>query len=516
MVGVEILDFLKDLLGATSPIYLTGAGLLALWSYLFLRIKGAAVNSRDRAILRCLVRLSAAPYTKLTGLVLRALPRLLLPETHADDPPPKSGWFRKLDWWAVPRAKDKADLQRLIRNPWSWPMLDMAIKIAVAYPTILALTHWTFAESAVGGGLAPLFDQSAPQTWRIALFGLVAVLLVSRLLLLTSKRSVYQRVFQWLFYSTPAFALVSALVGATGFSIGFALTGALFGAFALSGAFVLAFSLAGPIAGAIAFVFGVPAAFSGILVGIPVLATTFACVAALSAASANGRGPAGYTLFLFTAAAAASFAIFWDAVPNAIAGLLLGLAILPLLNAVMDWLSYGTTVWLLRAGHRKGRGWAFVAGVADVLAALMFFAVLSMLLVVVFAAIDAARPEPLIGVGQVLEELEEGPNENLWVILMVASTLIPTLTHAALAILSLTLLFPRGIWAAALKQLRPNNARLLIDFAAATMATLSLAYIVVPLGGIWLMFWSLWTYGGALREAYVKFLILFAHAIGAL
>jgi hypothetical protein len=66
-------------------------------------------------------------YTRAVQGLMRALDRLLMPATAADQPMPTRGWYARLDWLTTPRARDTGDLQRLRRNPWSWPVYDAAL-----------------------------------------------------------------------------------------------------------------------------------------------------------------------------------------------------------------------------------------------------------------------------------------------------------------------------------------------------------------------------------------------------
>ncbi|MFM7443448.1 MAG: hypothetical protein ACKO2N_05975, partial [Tabrizicola sp.] len=125
-------------------------------------------------------------YTRVVQGLMRALDRLLMPTTAEEEPIPARGFWSRWDWLTTPRARDAADLARLRKNPWSWPVYDAALKLAVFYPTFLALAQWTWSGYATGLPALVLFPYE-DRTWlRAAIISLILVGLFSRLYLATT------------------------------------------------------------------------------------------------------------------------------------------------------------------------------------------------------------------------------------------------------------------------------------------------------------------------------------------
>jgi hypothetical protein len=184
------------------------------------------------------------------------------------------------------------------------------------------------------------------------------------------------------------------------------------------------------------------------------------------------------------------------------------LALLPLVNAVFDWLSYGITLWLLTRGHR--RGWPLVSALADLAAAAVLFAALSVTLVCLFGLIDHLRGAPLIDVGRLLIGLRDDPAGNWWLVAMVASTLVPTLLHLGLAFVSAVTWFRAGLWNRLLDRFDIHQGIEVTLPATIAFTGAFIAYLIIPPLLLYVLWRMLWTHGGAWRDAYVEGLIAFA------
>lgn len=137
--------------------------------------------------------------------------------------------------------------------------------------------------------------------------------------------------------------------------------------------------------------------------------------------------------------------------------ILMLLGILPLFNAPLDWLSFGVTRGLLRAIATGAHGWALSLLLAafDLLLALLFLlAVAASTLAGIWAVnliAEAAGYGPVVGLQALFQQLKSGGwEENLWIWLMLGSTLIPTAVHFLVALYALALVFPakKARWAA--------------------------------------------------------------------
>ena len=120
------------------------------------------------------------------------------------------------------------------------------------------------------------------------------------------------------------------------------------------------------------------------------------------------------------------------------------LGLLPISNAPLDWLSLGLTRWLLRIGRARGLfGWQVAMSFVDLACALLIMVVLAGLTSAMMALINGVGDGPVLALEPLFEGFRDKPvdSRNLWIYLMLFSTLLPTLVHllAGLAALSLTL-----------------------------------------------------------------------------
>lgn len=126
------------------------------------------------------------------------------------------------------------------------------------------------------------------------------------------------------------------------------------------------------------------------------------------------------------------------------------IVLLPLVNAIMDWLSLGVTRGLLcaiRQGtHSVGAALAYV--LLDIVLALAFLVAIVSLTIVLLAAVNAAA---LHGSGQVfmdLQQLFDGlaadplALEYGWIHVMMLSTLVPTLIHFTVGAAAAVMVLP--------------------------------------------------------------------------
>lgn len=210
----------------------------------------------------------------------------------------------------------------------------------------------------------------------------------------------------------------------------------------LAGAGLIAFALAG--AGAVAFAFAGAFAFVVVVAGAGAgaVAAAFAFVFAFTVAidhladfRRRRHGRAGYLallggLMLVSGGSLLGLRAMDDDDAGAVGLLPLFLAIIPLLNAVFDWLSIGATRWLLRsglAGSERGRR-LIALSLADLAIALVLLTGLSVSLVAIVHAANAFSGTLLVDVGAILVQLRETPWSpgNYWVYLTVFSTMLPS------------------------------------------------------------------------------------------
>ncbi|WP_133840797.1 hypothetical protein [Pelagimonas phthalicica] len=190
---------------------------------------------------------------------------------------------------------------------------------------------------------------------------------------------------------------------------------------------------------------------------------------------------------------------------------LLTLGLLPCLNAFFDWLSYGMTIFLLQKGQAKRGVWPFLCGVADVVAAGVIFAALAASLVAILAQINLWRGDILVDVRAILDQ----PGEHLWVIAMIASTLVPTLVHLGLALFSLITWVPVPFWQGGVDRLLDQEDTMGGWWAAARLS----GALVGVYGGFLLLggavLWALWQLGAVIVSGYVGWLHVLLDWIGS-
>jgi hypothetical protein len=382
-------------------------------------------------------------YTRTVQGLMRALDRLLMPGTAAAEPMPDSGKLARLDWLMTARAKDASDLQRLRRNPWSWPVYDAALKLAVAYPLLLVAAQWWVTGDATGLGAAILFPEEARIWLRPVLIGPVLMVVVFGILAATTAKPVYSRAAVYLMYVS---ALGPFLVQVLGPDL---ISGSVLFALAVtSGA---AFAIAGGVNGA---------ATAAVAVGLAVL-TPLAVAYPITGSVAQGasfivalafstlplqftyRARGGYGYALFTALLVLALVSTPTDIRNSGedtrgTSIWLFLGLLPLMNALFDWLSYGLTIWLIRMGHRKKGLWTLVYGLVDAVSAVLLFFALSLTLTCVIGWTNAALEVPVLDLHALFRSLSDPSTrfEHFWVAGMIFSTLVPTVVHLVIVALS--------------------------------------------------------------------------------
>ncbi len=125
-------------------------------------------------------------------------------------------------------------------------------------------------------------------------------------------------------------------------------------------------------------------------------------------------------------------------------GILIGLTILPLINAPFDWLSIGLTRYLLRLGLQRRRlSDRVVCWFADLGGAILLLLGLAISMVVVLEGLNAigfanGMRVPVAPVESLLHDMRAEPDagRHLWIYFALFSTLIPTLVHVAVMIAS--------------------------------------------------------------------------------
>ncbi|MEP4679984.1 MAG: hypothetical protein ABJZ99_18780, partial [Lentilitoribacter sp.] len=277
-------------------------------------------------------------------------------------------------------------------------------------------------------------------------------------------------------------------------------------AFRFSGALAFAFLVAPSAVNQIPFEFSSEWGKSLIpylrLIGIILFTITATC--AVAWASRAKLGLTAYLLLSCSAIFTSLISVINLPVASLSTLVVLTLALLPAINAVFDWLSYGITMSLLHKGHIKRGIWPLVLGVVDFITAIAVFFALSLTLCMLVFLFNVYRPTPLIDLGLLLAGIKHAPGDHLWVIAMISSTLLPTLLHLGIGVLSILTWFPAKLWDRMVKGLDTTSGTLQVPLMCSVGLTTFLAvYATLPAMAFYGIGWVVWNFGADLRIWYV-------------
>ncbi|MDC1291730.1 hypothetical protein N8X78_05340 [Planktomarina temperata] len=122
---------------------------------------------------------------------------------------------------------------------------------------------------------------------------------------------------------------------------------------------------------------------------------------------------------------------------------MLTFCLLPLVNAVFDFASVGLTRYLLRLGlEQKRAAWR---AVLDGLGGIAIFFALGCTLIAFVTFVVPADGVPLVDLTQLFADMRRAPGDYIWLMVTLFSTLLPTLLHISVAVLTLGLQYPAGV-----------------------------------------------------------------------
>ncbi|NBB70520.1 MAG: hypothetical protein GVY33_09410, partial [Alphaproteobacteria bacterium] len=373
-------------------------------------------------------------YRRNVERALDWLDRRLQPSNVQDD-----GLIRRLA-----QAPDRDAAERVAPAPFGWPLLDLTLRLSLIYPVSLLAVNWVAGAEARVGDLIVL-HADAPLWARLIVLLAFGTLPISFFFARPARRA-----FQH-FGVGLGTAGAAAGGGASGYAIAVLVVGA--------GAFGVAFAGRGALSATFAVFVAVAAAVTGFVAGpfASVLALTLGLAIALGCAAATGKlverttrldlGLYGYLLLVLCGLAVMLVTVAFAPDPDeAVTTLLLFLVLLPLVNALFDYLSIGTTRALLRRGTRLP-GRALVFGTLDVGLALGFFVLLRGLLVVLVVAMNAAAGTDVVDLQGLFADLRSGERggDYWWLYATIFSTLVPTLVHLSIALWSLGAMVPGAV-----------------------------------------------------------------------
>ena len=214
-----------------------------------------------------------------------------------------------------------------------------------------------------------------------------------------------------------AVVFLGVFLGAVAFAFAGAVAAAAVVAFAFAGAFAFAFAVV------FVFVFVFVFAVAEVRSSNPMVVRLFYCgvllailVMAIKMPDDFGAGQRNRAVFA-----------------------MLTFGLLPLFNAVFDFLSAGLTRYLLRLGLEQKR--AVWRAMLDGLGGIAIFFALGCSLITFVTPADGV---PLVDLAQLFANLRTAPGDYIWLMMTLFSTLLPTLVHLSLMLLTLALHSPAG------------------------------------------------------------------------
>lgn len=344
---------------------------------------------------------------------------------------------RGLDWLDSRLSAHEAP-QGPAQKAWSFGLLNATMALALAYP-ILAITIQWLCGSAIDFGGQEVMAASPPQA-RI----FTAVWLGSSVLVYLFAGASKSR-WRWTLVILATGILLLGLIFADGFAVpgNIAVAGTV--AVASVGAGTVAVAFTGPVAGAFA---GAVAGVGAVAFVAPVLVAATSAGTVAGAEERSSRPMARRLLFCGVLVALLIVAIkmpddFGAGQRNQAVFFMLTMGVLPLVNAVFDFASVGLTRYLLRLGlEQKRAAWPAVLDGLDGIA--IFFA-LGCTLIAFVTFVVPADGVPLVDLTQLFADMRRAPGDYIWLMVTLFSTLIPTLLHLSVAVLTLGLQYPAGV-----------------------------------------------------------------------
>ena len=322
---------------------------------------------------------------------------------------------RGLDWLDTrlsPHEAQKGPAQKA----WSYGLLNITMALAIVYPILAMMAQWLWGHAIDFGG-QEMMAASPPQVRIFALVWFGSAPICFFFSELSQSR------WSWLWFILAMGIFILGSIYADDFAVprnvgGFAVVflGVFLGAFA--GTFAVA--VAG--AFAVVFVFVVAEVRSS----NPMVVRLFYCgvllailVMAIKMPDDFGAGQGNRAVFA-----------------------MLTFVLLPLFNAVFDFLSAGLTRYLLRLGLEQKR--AVWRAILDGLGGIAIFFALGCSLITFVTFVTPADGVPLVDLAQLFANLRTAPGDYIWLMMTLFSTLLPTLVHLSLVLLTLALHYPAG------------------------------------------------------------------------
>lgn len=368
-----------------------------------------------------------------------------------------------------------APWHRLLKLSLSHKLLDVSLAAGVAYPLVLLLLSWAVSGADARLGSTVILAAQASLWLRAGAVGALTLAFV--LLVLSQRDSEADEPPSRLGVFVLALTILGGLIlglaapGALALSLGGALAGAII---LLSVFMVVVWGMAkglkvnlalpelltmtawaivsslgsglapglavfGAISGSVALAWGLGSLSATAVAVLGAVLGAAALVSAVDILRDGNRSLWGSGFLLIGLSAPvmlAGWLVDWSRAPEDSRGLVIFLAVLPLINGVFDWLSLGVTLTLVRLGHRRGI-WAVLFGLIDVLVAAGLFLASGATMIAAIHGMNLAAGVAFVPLGAMLAEMGDVAT-YWWVYAMLFSTALPTLLHLFLAALSVT------------------------------------------------------------------------------
>jgi len=451
---------------------------------------------------------SSALYHANLSIILDWLDSKLRPQNIDEIPMPEKGFWLKLDWSSDLHASSSENADALSRHPMGWPLLDFCLKFAIIYPVwILLASSLVFQIDARIGSII-ILENTAPLWIKIGFSYIFIAALIGNFFLSNRWKRLIQ--FSVLFV---AFAFAFAFAGA----VAVAFAGAFAGAFAVAGAgaVAVAVAVAFAVAGAVAFAFAGAGAFA--FAGA--VAVAFAIMVLLAFMIRKQRPIIGFCVYYcaLIGAILGVTAFFQPSNLNqreVVSSFIFFFAVLPLINALFDYISLGFTRHLLRQGVTNTKN-AIWYGICDLAAAALIFTALGSTLIGFIHLLNSIATQPLLQFEPFFIGLKDPSRwkEHIWIYAMIFTTFVPTAIHFSIATFSLVAHTPQRLKIWILSGITGDEISK--AFGVLTLSAIVSFLIVFPIWSIIVLLKMLATYYPIIGSTYLSWFECFARMIGA-
>ncbi|MEP3784017.1 hypothetical protein [Ascidiaceihabitans sp.] len=478
-------------------------------------------------------------YSVLVEYTQSTAERFLTPHTLETAPKTKVYTIGKFKWGAAQCALNDNDLNALKRSTWSWPVLEGALRLALLYPILFMISQWTIADEAVGIQNIAILPDNISLIWRLSFAGsllfmillryrvdpasenqrdeLVMAALFTSSVVLAGSLVFFQQAVSLIDAASILALFWSAYCAVTVFSTkGNALIGLIF-------LWVMAFALTIWVATSDALLMAEATGKSLQFVVSPVLGFGLLFIvfgqSLVVSQTLKRRGLIATLCFVLVGIVVACLIVAQTPEPNSLAPfdvrlITFALATLPLINAVFDYISYGLTLQLIKKGRKIGKGLPLLLGLFDAIAALFLLFAVAFTLVCAIAFINHFAATPLLDIPQTLQDLKSADTRApyTWLYLTLFTTLVPTLVHLAVAILSALTIVPRGYKTTIAHWISTDSPSNISTLGGTTLAALIgviyAAFVTTAFMALW---WALTTHLETLGIALINAVETAAH-----